>query len=161
MPDLSTGSPKAAEQATDDRIIELFHDGCGRNQISRTVGVTTYRVDQVCKGHGLTFDASRTADAVAVRTASAGEQRRQLAGRFRSVAEVALNHADEHSDDAAELFGWIKAAGTAVDKDLAIQTQLDRVDDHSSMADTMQQFQAFGELVRGAAAAQDRDDVPP
>ncbi|WP_313096732.1 hypothetical protein [Corynebacterium variabile] len=143
----------------DGAVADLHAQGKGRNATARELNVSTRQVDHAARRLGITFDAEHVRTAVAVNVASAGEQRRVLAGRFRSIAEVALNHADEHSDDAAELFGWIKAAGTAVDKDLAIQTQLDRVDDHSSMTDTMAQFAEFGAMVR--AAAEQAGKEPP
>ncbi|MGP5298936.1 hypothetical protein ACTXM9_04595 [Corynebacterium variabile] len=155
--DLSRGE---AEKDLVDMIRERYDAGMGRNAIAKAVGASTWKVSQICQANGWDFDQERTRRAVEVHVASAGEQRRKLAGRFRSVAEVALNNADDHSDDAAELFGWLKAAGTAVDKDLAIQQQLDRVDDHSSMQDAVDSFTAFGALVRGTAAAQ-RGEEPP
>jgi len=153
--------PAHTTEKLDAAVADLHAQGKGRNATARELNVSTRQVDHAARRLGITFDAENVRAAVAVNVASAGEQRRKLAGRFRSVAEVALNHADDHSDDAAELFGWLKAAGTAVDKDLAIQQQLDRVDDHSSMQAAMDRFTAFGALVRGTAAAQDRDDVPP
>lgn len=153
--------PARDPENLDAAVADLHAQGRGRNATARELNVSTRQVDNAARRLGITFDAENVRAAVAVNVASAGEQRRKLAGRFRSVAEVALNHADDHSDDAAELFGWLKAAGTAVDKDLAIQQQLDRADDHSSMQDAMDRFTAFGALVRGTAAARGRDDEPP
>lgn len=144
--------PARAPEKLDAAVADLHAQGKGRNATARELNVSTRQVDHAARRLGITFDAEHVRAAVAVNVASAGEQRRVLAGRFRSVAEVALNHADEHSDDAAELFGWIKAAGTAVDKDLAIQAQLDRGDDHNSMTETMDRFTQFGAMVRAAAA---------
>lgn len=152
--------PARTPEKLDAAVADLHAQGKGRNATARELNVSTRQVDHAARRLGITFDAENVRAAVAVNVASAGEQRRKLAGRFRSVAEVALNHADDHSDDAAELFGWLKAAGTAVDKDLAIQAQLDRVDDHSSMQEAMSRFAEFGELVRGTAAAQ-RGEEPP
>lgn len=153
--------PARTPEKLDAAVANLHAQGKGRNATARELNVSTRQVDHAARRLGITFDAENVRAAIAVNVASAGEQRRQLAGRFRSVAEVALNHADEHSDDAAELFGWLKAAGTAIDKDLAIQQQLDRADVRTDMQDAMEQFTAFGALVRGtAAAARDRDEPP-
>ncbi|MGP5250008.1 hypothetical protein ACTXLS_10865 [Corynebacterium variabile] len=151
--------PARTPEKLDAAVADLHAQGKGRNATARELNVSTRQVDHAARRMGITFDAENVRAAVAVNVASAGEQRRKLASRFRSVAEVALNHADDHSDDAAELFGWLKAAGTAVDKDLAIQNQLDRVDDHSSMQEAMDRFTAFGALVRTAAAQ--RGEEPP
>lgn len=152
--------PARTPEKLDAAVADLHAQGKGRNATARELNVSTRQVDHAARRLGITFDAENVRAAVAVNVASAGEQRRKLAGRFRSVAEVALNHADDHSDDAAELFGWLKAAGTAVDKDLAIQAQLDRADDHSSMQNAIDRFSEFGALVRGTAAAQ-RGQEPP
>lgn len=157
---MARSEPAHAPEKIDAAVADLHAQGKGRNATARELNVSTRQVDHAARRLGITFDAENVRAAVAVNVASAGEQRRKLAGRFRSVAEVALNHADDHSDDAAELFGWLKAAGTAVDKDLAIQAQLDRVDDHSSMQESMDRFAAFGAMVRDAAAAQ-RGEEPP
>lgn len=125
--------PARDPEKLDAAVANLHAQGKGRNATARELDVSTRQVDHAARRLGITFDAENVRAAIAVNVASAGEQRRQFAGRFRSVAEVALNHADEHSDDAAELFGWLKAAGTAIDKFRAIQQQLDRVDDRTDM----------------------------
>lgn len=153
-----------------DMIRERYDAGMGRNAIARDLNVTTWRVSNICKVYGWTFDQDRTATAVSVAVASAGEARRDLARRFRAAADRALKQVEMDDDvqfiDPKVFFDWIKVAATAVDKDLAIQAQLDRVDDDTAMQQASDALNAFGELVRGMATRPDRgagepDDEPP
>lgn len=145
----------------DREVLTHYRDGAGRNEIARRIGVSTRKVSESCGRQGLTFDADRTAAAVAVHSASAGEAHRRLAGRFRDLADQALDRANDNICSPDVMWPYIRAAATATDKSIAL-TDLDaRVRTDTDMATAMQQFQAFGDLVRGAAAAQNRDDVPP
>lgn len=158
--DLSADTPKKPDRETDDRIRELFHEGRGRNEIARLTGVTTYRVDQVCKAYGLTFDAERTRKATEVHTASAGEAHRKLAGRFRDLADQALDRANDNICAPEVMWPYVRAAATATDKSIALSDLDARTMHGGDMQETMERFSAFGALVRGAAAAQDRDQPP-
>lgn len=158
--DLSADTPKKPDRETDDRIRELFHESRGRNEIARMCGVTTYRVDQVCKAYGLTFDAERTRKATEVHTASAGEAHRKLAGRFRDLADQCLNRANDNICAPEVMWPYVRAAATATDKSIALSDLDARTMHGGDMRETMDRFSAFGELVRGAAAAQDRDEPP-
>ena len=158
--DLSADTPKKPDRETDDRIRELFHESRGRNEIARMCGVTTYRVDQVCKAYGLTFDAERTRKATEVHTASAGEAHRKLAGRFRDLADQCLNRANDNICTPEVMWPYVRAAATATDKSIALSDLDARTMHGGDMRETMDRFSAFGELVRGAAAAQ-RGEEPP
>ncbi|MCI1255141.1 MAG: hypothetical protein LKG15_00420 [Corynebacterium provencense] len=155
-------SKAAAENAGDlvDRIREHYDAGLGRNAIAKAVGASTWKVSQICKANGWNFDQERTRRAVEVHVASAGDQRRKLASRFRNLADIALTGA-ESTTDPDEMFKYAKVAAVSVDKDDVLD-QIDHRSRHASdMAGAMQQFTAFGALVRGAAAAaRDRDEPP-
>lgn len=161
-----------------DMIKERYDAGMGRNAIARDLDVTTWRVSNICKLYGWQFDQDRTRNAVSIAVASAGEARRDLARRFRGVADTALKQveltgADDGQPlfDADDTFRWLKVAGTAVDKDLAIQQQLDSVDDDTAMRQAGDALNAFGDMIRGLATQReigpgepdDRDDAgaPP
>ena len=158
--DLSADTPKKPDRETDDRIRELFHEGRGRNEIARMCGVTTYRVDQVCKAYGLTFDAERTRKATEVHTASAGEAHRKLAGRFRDLADQALDRANDNICAPEVMWPYVRAAATATDKSIALADLDARTMHGGDMQDAMGRFSAFGALVRATAAAQDRAEPP-
>ncbi|WP_313006952.1 hypothetical protein [Corynebacterium variabile] len=160
MTDLSADTPKKPDRETDDRIRELFHESRGRNEIARMCGVTTYRVDQVCKAYGLTFDAERTRKATEVHTASAGEAHRKLAGRFRDLADQALDRANDNICAPEVMWPYVRAAATATDKSIALSDLDARTMHGGDMRDAMDRFTAFGALVRGTAAAQ-RGEEPP
>lgn len=159
--DLSADTPKKPDRETDDRIRELFHESRGRNEIARMCGVTTYRVDQVCKAYGLTFDAERTRKATEVHTASAGEAHRRLAGRFRDLADQCLNRANDNICAPDVMWQYTRSAAVATDKSIALADLDARTAHGGDMQDAMDQFTAFGALVRTAAAAQDRGEEPP
>lgn len=158
--DLSADTPKKPDRETDDRIRELFHESRGRNEIARMCGVTTYRVDQVCKAYGLTFDAERTRKATEVHTASAGEAHRRLAGRFRDLADQCLNRANDNICAPDVMWQYTRSAAVATDKSIALADLDARTAHGGDMQEAMHSFAAFGELVRGAAAAQ-RGEEPP
>jgi len=158
--DLSADTPKKPDRETDDRIRELFHEGRGRNEIARLTGVTTYRVDQVCKAYGLTFDAERTRKATEVHTASAGEAHRKLAGRFRDLADQCLNRANDNICSPDVMWQYTRSAAVATDKSIALADLDARTAHGGDMQAAMDRFTEFGALVRGTAAAQDRDQPP-
>lgn len=148
--DLSADTPKKPDRETDDRIRELFHESRGRNEIARMCGVTTYRVDQVCKAYGLTFDAERTRKATEVHIASAGEQRRKLAGRFRNLADVALNGA-ENTTDPDEMFKFTRVAAVATDKDSVLDEMIRKAQSSDDQDRAAEAFIAFGNMIRDSA----------
>lgn len=154
------------KKATDQHIRDLFHQGHGRNEIARLCDVTTYRVDQVCKADGLTFNADRTRAAVAVHTASAGEAHRKLAGRFRDLADQALNRANDNIDAPDIMWQYVRAAATSTDKSIALADLDARTARDDSMATAGAALDTFMSLVMDKAtplppAADDREPEEP
>jgi len=156
-----TQAPKKADAADiDHHVLDLYNAGHSRNSISRELGISTRQVDYSARRQGLTFDADRTAAAVAVHTASAGEAHRKLAGRFRDLADQALDRANDNICAPEVMWPYVRAAATATDKSIALSDLDARTMHGGDMQETMDRFAAFGALVRGTAAAQ-RGEEPP
>lgn len=157
-----TRAPKKTDaNDIDHRVLDLYNAGHSRNSISRQLGISTRQVDYSARRQGLTFDADRTAAAVAVHTASAGEAHRRLAGRFRDLADQCLNRANDNICSPDVMWQYTRSAAVATDKSIALADLDARTAHGGDMQDAMDSFTAFGALVRGAAAAQDRGEEPP
>lgn len=159
---MATDHSKAQDEKASDLVDQIhahYDAGLGRNAIAKAVGASTWRVSQICQANGWDFDQERTRRAVEVHVASAGEQRRKLASRFRNLADVALQGA-ESTTDPDEMFKFTKVAAVSVDKDDVLDQVDRRSRESSDMATAAGMFTAFGDLVRGAAAAQDQDEPP-
>lgn len=156
-----TRAPKKADAADiDHRVLDLYNAGHSRNSISRELGISTRQVDYSARRQSLTFDADRTAAAVAVHTASAGEAHRKLAGRFRDLADQCLNRANDNICSPDVMWQYTRSAAVATDKSIALSDLDARTMHGGDMQDAMNRFAEFGALVRGTAAAQ-RGEEPP
>lgn len=154
--DLSAGDDEKDDLVS--KVVELHAAGIGRNRIAKILQITTWRVDVISRAENLHYDQERTRNAVEVRVAAAGEARRDLAERFRNIAKTALKQAELSSGDdgqpifdADDVFRWVKVAGTAVDKDLAIAERLDMHQQDDSQDRAVEQLGVFGEMVRAMA----------
>lgn len=169
-----TRAPKKIDAADlDPRVLALYNRGETRNGIARELGVSTRQVDYSAQRQGFTFDASRTRKAVEVHTASAGEAHRKLAGRFRDLADQALDRANENICAPDVMWQYVRAAATSVDKSIALADLDTRTTRDDSMATAGAQLDLFMSLVMDKASPrpavdagappiyQPEDDAPP
>ena len=157
---------KRDPKSLDREVLAHYNDGAGRNEIARRTGLSTRKVSESCERQGLTFNADRTRAAVAVHTASAGEAHRKLAGRFRDLADQALNRANDNIDAPDVMWQYTRSAAVAVDKSIALADLDNRTARDDSMATAGAALDTFMSLVMDKAtplppAADDREPEEP
>lgn len=85
---------RPVEPQTVEQIIALHAEGLGRNEIARRTGVSFATVTAYCQEHGLTFDTSKSALAVAIQTVNLDQARKDLAAAMVLRAQESLEAFD-------------------------------------------------------------------
>lgn len=113
-----------AKKRLEEQVLSLYQDGAGRNEIARTLHVSTYRVDQAARAQGLEFDSSRTQEAVKALKSRAEYEREELASMWRDIAAMNLHNALAEAEVPTAAYPFVKNAAVATEKDALIAKTL-------------------------------------
>ena len=143
----------AAKRAS---IVAMVREEVGRNEIARAVGVSPTTVTRIAKEERLSFDRSKTAQAVQVVSIDAKARRKALGARLLSDMEEARLRLSREVQ--ARGFAAVAQGLDALSRSYANLAKLDGPD-MSAMEEMKSAMGSFMQLAQDVAAAQGDPDA--
>ncbi|WP_084075262.1 helix-turn-helix domain-containing protein [Demequina sp. NBRC 110052] len=108
---------------TRERVVELLHEGHGRNEIARRVGISGTSVGKIAREQEVSFDRSKTAEANRITAVDARYKRLALADNLLNDIEGA--RARLAQCEGAAQFRWVAQAIDALTRSYVTIQRMD------------------------------------